>query len=263
MNFEKMISNVLRGDYVRKHTYSSGYGKYTNNEIRAREFNLDKAESYFELAGWSERGPDGFRVKDGAKLSLVMTYSSALHTDRLSFLREEAKKAGVDLQLRLLDPAAAYKNQIEKKHQIAWGAWGTSLRPQYYGGYHSDNAHKPQTNNITNTDDPEMDDLIMGYRDSRETDERAELARQIQQKIHDIGAYIPAYDVPYVRHAYWRWVMLPEHIGTRLSDSLFDAVGLGLFWLDQKEKARTEQAMSNNETFEPVIIIDDQFKTTK
>ena len=31
----------------------------------------------------------------------------------------------------------------------------------YWQGFHSDNAHKPQTNNITNTDDPELDKLII------------------------------------------------------------------------------------------------------
>ena len=39
--------------------------------------------------------------------------------------------------------------------------WGgvPGMRPSYWQGWHSDNAHNPQTNNITNTDDPKLDQL--------------------------------------------------------------------------------------------------------
>ena len=263
MNFERMISAVLRGDYARKHSYHTGYGKYSNREIRARAFDLEKAESFFAKAGWGERGPDGIRLKDGGRLSLILNYSLPLHTDRLSFLREEAKKAGVELRLNRLDPTAAFKSLIEKKYQIAWGAWAPGLRPQYYGAFHSENAHKAQTNNITNTDDAHMDALIMRYRDSRDSDERAALARATQQRIHEIGAYIPAYDVPYVREAHWRWVKLPAHVGTRLSDTLFDPVGLSLFWIDEEAKRRTEEALEAGRTFAPVTLVHDRFKSER
>lgn len=260
MNFDKMIHTILRGDYERLQSYHTGYGKYTNTEIKAREFDLDKADEYFMLAGWQERGPDGIRVKDGKRLTAVVTYSSQAHTDRLVLLREEAKKAGIDLQLNLLDSSAAYKNVIEKKHQIAWWVWSTSLRPSYWEHFHSDNANKPQTNNITNTQDPEMDKLIMQFRDSKDATQRASIARELQQMVHETGAFIPAYSVPYFRQGYWRWLKLPDGYGTKLSGSLFDPMGLSLFWIDEEEKQRTEAAMKRGDKFEPVTIIDKTYK---
>ncbi len=260
INIQKMIDTVLRGDYERAHSYHIGYGEYSNLDVRAREFNIDKADEYFKLAGWGERGPDGIRVKDGRKLSVVLTYSTQLHTDRLVVLREEAKKTGVDLQLNLLDSSAAYKNMIEKKHQAAWLGWGPSLRPEYWQHFHSDNAHKPQTNNITNTDDSEMDLLITKYNDTSDANERALLSREIQAKIDEIGAFVPSYYVPYVREGFWRWLKLPEWHGTKLSTLVFDSMGLGLFWIDEEEKERTLEAMKNNESYEPVTIIDDKYK---
>jgi microcin C transport system substrate-binding protein len=260
INIQQMIDSVLRGDYERAHSYHIGYGDYSNLNVRAREFDLELADQYFSKAGWGERGPDGFRIKDGKKFSVVLAYSTQLHTDRLVFLREEAKKAGVDLQLNLLDGATSYKNMIEKKHQAAWMGWGASLRPEYWQHFHSDNAHVPQTNNITNTDDPEIDSLIEKYNDSDDVAERSELSRKIQQKIHDIGAFIPTYYVPYIRQAYWRWLKLPEWYGTSLSDLVFDPTGLSIFWIDEEEKLRTLEAMENNESFEPVTIIDETYK---
>jgi microcin C transport system substrate-binding protein len=260
MNIQKMIDTVLRGDYQRQHTFSTGYGDYSNLDIRAREFDLAKADEYFRLAGWEERGPDGIRIKDGTRLAITLAYSTQLHTDRLVVLREEAKKAGVDLQLNLLDGASYYKNVMEKKHQAAWMAWSTNLRPEYSQYFLSEYAHKPVPNNVTNTDDPEMDKLVLAYQDSNDTAERAQLARNIQAKVNEMGSYIPSYYVPFVRQGHWRWVILPDGHGTRLSDALFDPMGLGLFWIDSGIKEQTLAAMKAGQKFEPVTIVDETWK---
>jgi microcin C transport system substrate-binding protein len=164
MNFDIILRTLLRGDFERLNQHYEGYGEYTNPKIKAREFNLAKAEEYFRLAGWGQRGPDGIRVRDGRRLSFVLSYGSSTHTPRLVLLREEAIKAGVDLRLQLLDATASYKKTMEKNHDIAWMGWSTGFRPAYWEHYHSDNANRTQTNNITNTADPELDRMIIQYR---------------------------------------------------------------------------------------------------
>ena len=72
INVQMVIDTLLRGDYEREHTVFSGYPGYTNPEIRAREFDLEKADEYLDAAGWSERGPDGIRVKDGQRFSILL-----------------------------------------------------------------------------------------------------------------------------------------------------------------------------------------------
>ena len=262
MNIEKVISQVLRNDYFRLEQGFLGYGPYTNPDIKARRFDLDKVAEYMTAAGW-HRGSDGIWEKDGRRFSVEVVYSFEAHTPRLVVLKEEAKKAGVELKLQRLDPSASYKKTMEKKHDVAWSGWSTSLRPQYWEHYHSINAHKPQTNNITNTDDPEMDRLIDAYRQSLDEDERIDLSRKIQSKIHEIAPFVPTFMVPYVRQAYWRWWRLPEVPGTRHTSSLFDPFSSftgGLFWFDKQLEKETRQAMKKKITFEPVTIIDDTFK---
>jgi microcin C transport system substrate-binding protein len=262
MNFDKVIDVVLRGDYQRLHNVDTGYGDYTNPDIRAREFDLDKADEYLSKAGWVQRGPDGIRIKDGRRLSFTVSYGQDIHTDRLVVLKEEAKKAGIDLLLERLDPATAYKKVIEKKHDIAWMAWGSQFRPQYWSQFHSENANKPQTNNITNTADPAMDALIERFDNSIDERERQALARELQQKIHDSGVVIPATMVPYVRMAYWRWLKLPDKPGTRWTEDLFEFGGSagGLFWIDEEVKAETLSARREGKAFEPVTTVDTRYK---
>ncbi len=162
-----------------------------------------------------------------------------------------------------LDPAASYKKVLEKKHDVAWSGWGTALRPHFWEHYHSVNAHKGQTNNITNTDDPEMDKMIDMYRNSLNEKERIDLALKIQEKAHEIGSFVPTFMIPYVRQAHWRWLRLPKIPGTKHSETLFDPFNNefgGLFWFDKKIYDETKKAMKTGKTFAPVTIKDETYK---
>ena len=262
MNTKKVINKVLRGDYMRLPQAFSGYGKYTDPAIKPRTYDIERVQALMVSAGWS-RGDDGVWQKDGKRFSVKVTYSYEDHTPRLVVLKEDALKAGIEILLERLDSTAMFKKFLEKKHDVAWMGWSTNLRPSYWQGWHSDNAHRPQTNNITNTDDPVLDELIDQYRASLNEQQRIALSLKIQAAIHETGAFVPTFMVPYVRQAYWRWLELPEFHGTRRSDSLFDpfssATG-GLFWMNEVKKKDTLAARKNKTRFAPVVIIDQQFK---
>ena len=274
MNFDRVIETVLRGDYQRLPTFQLGFGAYDNRAIEAREFNIDKANAHFDAAGFTERGPDAIRVRpgvDGAleRLSLRVTYGQPNDTERLVILKEEAKKAGVDLELQLLDPTMSFKQMQEKKHQIALMAWSSSgLSPRYWEHFHSVNANKTQTNNLANYGDPEMDELIMRFRASADKEERVALAHRLEQMVHDAGVVIPTFQVPYTREGAWRWLKLPDGLGTRTSGSLFNSQALsagifssgGLFWIDTEEKARVLAAKDAGDGLSPVLIVNDDYK---
>ncbi len=263
MNIDKVIKQVLRGDYTRKHQAATGFGDYTNNNIKAREFDLKKAASYFEKAGYNKKGADGIRLKGSKRLEAKVTYGSASHTPRLVVLKEEFKKAGFDLKLNLMDSATSFKSVLEKKHDLWWGALGGSSRPQYWGSFHSVNAHKPQTNNFTATDDKNLDKMIDSYRSAMSVKDRVSLSNKIQVKIHEIGAYVPTYTTPYERFGYWRWIKLPEVPGTNdggIGVSLLAPVGGGLFWVDEEVKKETLSAKKSGKKFKKVVKVDETFK---
>ena len=269
MNFDRVIETVLRGDYDRMPTFQLGFGDYDNRLIHAREFDIDKANAYFDDAGFAERGGDGIRVRDGQRLSLRVTYGAPHHTERLVILREEARKAGVELELQLLDGSSSFKTMQEKKHEIAWMAWASQgLSPRYWEHFHSANAGKPQTNNLANHANPEMDDLIMSFRASSDLEERIALAHRLEQMVHDSGVVIPTFQVPYTREGAWRWVKLPEWLGTRTTGALFNphrlSAGIfssgGLFWIDEAEKERTLEAMDEGMAFEPLAVMNIDYR---
>lgn len=270
LNFEKVINTILRGDYERLPTFQVGFGDYDNTTIKPRTFDLDEAAGYFAQAGFTERDETGILVRDGQRLSFTVSYGQPHHTDRLVILKEEAKKAGLELELQLLDASAAFKKQQEKKHQIAWGGWSSQgLSPRFWEHFHSDNAKRTQTNNVTAWADPVMDELIMKYRGSSELGERIELAHRLEQMVHDSGVMVPSFQVPYTREAAWRWIRVPQHIGTPTTGSIFNSqansAGIfssgGLMWIDPQIKEATLEAKENGETFDPVTIIQNDFRS--
>ena len=262
MNIEKVMATVLRNDYFRLESAYVGYGRYSNNAIQARRFDLAKVDRLMQDAGW-QRGADGIWHHNGQRYSVEVSYSREEHTPRLVVLKEEARKAGIELRLQRLDPAAQYKKILEKRHDVGWLGWSTGMRPHFWEFWHSVNAHRPQTNNVTNTDDPELDRLIDRYRDALDEDERIELSRQIQARVHALGAFVPTFMVPYFREAYWRWWRFPDPPATRLSDSLFEPFSSttgGFFWFDDDRYRETREAKQQGIAFSPVTIKDQTFK---
>ncbi|HPF05857.1 MAG TPA: extracellular solute-binding protein [Spirochaetota bacterium] len=260
INFDKLNSQILRNEAVRLNTFYEGYGAYTNSKIKAREFNIPKAESYMKTSGW-KRGADGIWQKGGRRYSVTISYGQEQLTPRVVILQEEAKKAGIEINLELLDASTSYKKVMEKKHDIAYMAWSTSFRPSPWQSFHSDNAHKAQTNNINNIDDPEMDRFIERYRASTNEKERILLAHKIQQKLHDSGAWIPLNTLPFFREFHWRWMKFPDVPGFRDTGTVFDnpAAG-GYFWVDDEMKKETRESLKSGKTFEPVTRIITKYK---
>lgn len=262
INVEKVIEKVLWNDFERLDHAFVGYGPYSDTTIRARQYDLAMVEQYMKEGGW-ERGPDGIWIKNGIRFSTGVTYGSDTHTRKLIVMKEEAKKAGVELKLQLMDPSTWFKKIAENKHEVVWLRFGGGLRPSYWQFYHSANAHKPNTNNITNTDDPEMDKMIDQYRIELDVDERIRLSKAIQQKAHEIGAFVPTTTIPYVRSAFWRWWRLPNIPGTKLSGGLFapfDSMTGGLFWYDAALHRETENARKKRTKLEPVTIVNETYR---
>ena len=264
-DYDGMIVKILRGDYVRKpNGMGVGQEKFTNESIKAPAFDPELAAQYFSKAGFDTIGPDGIRVNDkGERLSFAITYSARHHTPRIAYLKEQAKKAGLEFTLNLIDGSSAFKYVSEKKHEISFHDMGSGEQPQYWEYLHSSNANKPQTNNFTNYSTPELDELVMAYRTEFSREKREALSRQIQQIVADAGIIIPGYMVPYTRVAYWRWMKLPEEPMTKKTEGLF-SIGapydFGTYWIDPEVRKETKAAMKKGVTYDPVTIIDDTYK---
>jgi microcin C transport system substrate-binding protein len=265
LNFDKIIQQLLHNDYERLSRFHSGYGKYSNKEIIPLTFDLKQANDYLEAADWNNNDSLGIRTKGSDRLSFTVSYGNKLHEPQITILAKEARKVGIELRPQYFESTTFYQHVINKKHDIAWLGWSTSFRPAYWQFFHSDNAHKPQTNNITNLANSEIDDLIDQYRESTKEKKRIRLAHLVESKVAAQVIFIPSTIVPLTRAGFWRWLKLPESIATKSSKNLFNPFHPtqgGLFWIDAKSKIDSLSARRSGEGFAASTVINTDHKIT-
>jgi len=259
MNFDRVIHKHFRGEFARLNTTSDGYGDFTHPEIRAREFSIDKARRLFAEAGFTEQGPDGIlRDADGNRLSFTVTLGEGPREDVAQILKEEARKTGLEINILSLEPTSFFKQVVEKQHQIAFLGWNTSLPyPRYWEHFHSENADKPQTNNITNTADPEMDPLIERYRNSTDLDEKRELAHTLEEMVFESAVFVPGYTTPFYRVGFWAWIRFPDHFDVPISEGPGQH---GLYWIDLDLKREIMDERRSDSQRPSEILVYDEWK---
>jgi microcin C transport system substrate-binding protein len=258
MNFDKLIQTQFRKEQVRLNTTCDGFGAYTPPDIKARAFDLKKAGEYFDAAGFKTRGTDGIRVRDGVRLAIALTYASEDWTQRLAVLREEAKKAGLDLSLRFLDWAAAVKQFDSHKHDAALMGFSGGTFPEYWQMWFT-----KADNNLTSTSIPELDKMILAYNDAADEKTKIKLSHEISAMIHEEASFVPSVARDWARILHWRWWRFPSPPATKKSATLhsfFDMSEGGLLWFDAARYKETTEAQKSAKTFPVSTTIDETYR---
>ncbi len=270
INWQKVIDVVFRGDAERLPGWTRGFGAFDNPDIQARPFSIRTAREYFAKAGYDKEGGDGIlRNAKGRRLEVVLTYSNDPIRERMMvILKEEARKAGLDLVLDGLDHTVVYKKQMQKEHELAYSAWGFQPPyPRYYEYFHSSNAYdekgnlKQDTNNVFSFADDRMDSLVTAYRKAQTDEEKIKYAHEMQVIVHDSGVFIPGYMTEFGRVGVWRWVRWPDSEFTEFAPPRkYIPMETYVYWIDEEMKKETLAAKRSGETFPEVQEVKDRYR---
>ena len=273
INMEGMVRDVLRGDYTVMDKLTIGYGEMDYPTPLRRFYDLKKAGEFFDKAGFDKFGEDGVRVNaEGERLTVRLTEASnGIYKNQLLYLAEDAMKAGIKIEFEFLDSTTGFKKILNKEHDIAWVHFaGGGTDPGYHQFFHSQFAGKPSNNNITNLNDPEMDELTDAFRSAVNDKEMVELAHKIQKRFYDLCPIILSRFYDYHRTAYWSYVKTPKNplaLATMTSEydclEPYGAFG-GLFWIDEEEKEKVKKMVRSGDKYsEPVELVDETFRRKK
>ncbi|MDQ8189877.1 ABC transporter substrate-binding protein [Roseibacillus persicicus] len=270
-NWDKVIDVVFRGDFSRLDGFTSGYGKITNPDVKARPFSINKAREAFAAAGYTREDKDGILMNEqGKRLEVSLTFTSSPERAKIMVvLKEEARKAGVNYILDGLEATSAYKKVVSKEHQGYFSAWQfTPPAPAYYEYFHSRNAYdekgnrKAQTNNVFSYADDRMDVLTDNYRNARTMEELIENAHEIQAIVAEEDLFIPGYTNEFSRVATWRWVRWPDTEETRFAPPLsYIPMESYVYWIDEDIKEETLEAKRKGTTFPEVERVVEAYRT--
>ena len=159
---------------------------YYDKSLPMPEFNIEKANSLLDEAGWKDSNGDGIRDKliDGRLRSLILKMSAApgkLSGQMGQILKSDAAKAGVSIDLIEKTPKLFNTENIKTgDYHIA--AQAISLYPSLYDPYqkwHSDNAFKG--NNYSGYKNETLDGIIETIRQERDMEVLTPLYKQFQQ----------------------------------------------------------------------------------
>ena len=269
-DMEKVIAVVLRDDAVRMQSAFAGFGRFTSPNLHARKYDPAKAREAFAKAGFTKAGKDGVLMNaEGKRLSFALSIGAMpLYTQAGLIWKEGALKAGLELQIESLDFTQLFKKAAEKKHDMVLAGFGaTPPYPEFWQFYHTDNAYevlkdgtrkpKPNTNNFTQTADPELDKLIVQQREAPNEDEVQRLSWQIEEIVQQRASEIPTWEVPLYRYFHTRWMRWPSDGNVKFSREAYDNY---VWWIDEDIKAETLKAMREGRSFGETSRVFDQYQ---
>lgn len=162
---------------------------------------LDRANDLLDQAGWTERDADGYRTKDGARLTVRFPVSTnqsvAAEQSLFEQIQAGAKQAGFDVVLTPLDLSGWYAALGAHEYEAVSAPY-TKVGPDVLRIlYHSDGTVPAPSGYFANhaqLTDPALDDLLDRAVATADPDERADLYQQAQTIILDSYTVLPLYD---------------------------------------------------------------------
>ncbi|MFV8247334.1 ABC transporter substrate-binding protein [Mycolicibacterium peregrinum] len=161
----------------------------------------DKANALLDSAGWTQRDADGYRTKDGRRLTAQLVYSSdpgdTPPADVTLFQNIQAaeKQIGFDIVLKPL-PADQYYAAFTNKdaYDGLTGAYWNSPTPAVLSiVYSSDSLKAAPGNNMSWVSDPKIDDLLHQAAASIDVEQQKKLYGEVEQIVAENAYHLGLY----------------------------------------------------------------------
>lgn len=277
VNFDRVNQNLMYGEFVRQESFFDGT-EYASPRVRAYGFDPAKAREHLARAGYSRpaelRAQTGwgrlvntvrgllFTRSDtddvlvnarGERASFTLIHGSKGLERHLTVMQQEFRRAGIDMQLRLLEPGTAFERGLERKYEMTLTSRTTSFYPGPRQYLHTDFKAKTNNNNIWGFGTPEVDELIRIYEEDLDPARRREAMQRIDETVHDEAFYIPFWSAPFLRVVHWDYIRFPDTWMPPRTQQLTDYL---VYWIDPARKAAVEQAMKDDRALPPDASID-------
>ncbi|AWS41585.1 ABC transporter substrate-binding protein [Streptosporangium sp. 'caverna'] len=157
--------------------------------------NPARANKLLDEAGWDKRDGEGFRVKDGKRLSVRSVSSAPYVRDRRDVLAQAIQaavkqSAGIDFQVKLVDDGTAQKAYKEDQYEVFENSRGDTDA----GAALNLILPKGAAINRTHVESAELDGLLAEASATSDQTERKELYAKVQKiVVTDEALLLPLY----------------------------------------------------------------------
>jgi peptide/nickel transport system substrate-binding protein len=156
--------------------------------------NVAEANKILDQAGWA-KGPDGFRAKNGVKLSpLAYGFSGSTWQKLMESVQGDLRKVGIDMRVQLFDATIAWGKLATQEFDMFGMSYpyitaGDALNLYFRSG----NVPTP---NRMNWKDARTDDLLNKGMTATDMAVRASAFSEVIAQVHDAAVWIPLYHEP-------------------------------------------------------------------
>lgn len=160
-----------------------------NKELKPWPFDPQRAKAQLEAAGWVDRNGTGIRQKDGQPFRFeFLVPSGSPETEAIATVfKEELKKAGVQMDIRLLEWATFAETVQNLNFDAMIMGWQLDPEQDPYQIWHSSQAKNGS--NYPGFSNLEVDKIIEEARKEFDQEKRAQMYHRMSEIIHDEQPY--------------------------------------------------------------------------
>lgn len=246
-DIQGMIDTALDGNFLRYHNIGTGQVwngvNFNDTTIRKPYFDWELTRSTLSATGFRNTDSDGILMDDqGQKVAFELEFYKKNQTQELTYLKQQAKKAGIDITL-------VYRSQPRDESedgtfQACVAEFPAAYCPDYYDFFSRASSQTANSKNIWRYWSPEMEELLSQRFFTTDLQQLAILNRKIEKIIDDEALIIPTYISNRKQVAAWRWVCFPGW-GNRKNPDI-DLSPYGYLWIDKTIKLEIHADMKNN-----------------
>ncbi|MDX6353245.1 MAG: peptide/nickel transport system substrate-binding protein [Streptomyces sp.] len=193
-----ITKGIFQGEYQRAWgPLASSTPGYDTSLANAWSYSKAKAEQLLDELGYTGRDSDGYRTKDGKRLSIeqpyVQTFVSAQnHTFDIG-VQDALKQVGIELRLLPLDSASCIERTGSGNYDVFAFNWQGSDPSVLQALYSSKLQFSDGGANGSRLHDAQMDTLLAKAEATTDQEQRLAVYREVQQRIVDQAYSFPAY----------------------------------------------------------------------
>jgi peptide/nickel transport system substrate-binding protein len=156
------------------------------------------ANRLLDEAGWSQRDAQGYRVRDGHRLSAEVLLAEGISpvADTVA-IQSDVKKLGFELRITQLPPLQLAERRSANRFQaVGSGVWHTNTPDGLYILYHSGEIISPQRigQNTARLRDAQLDDWLAQARHTTDPGQLQGLYSKVQQRLTELVPAVPLYE---------------------------------------------------------------------